>query len=102
MSNEQLKDNFVGIITNIYYSNDKKFKQKLNSFELCFELLQFTSKYLAKKGVESENFQAAIAEFVVIESIIDPYNLVSKIKDSIGNEADAQALVQNNFDYFLL
>ena len=36
------------------------------------------------------------------ESIIDPYMLVSKIKDSIGDENDAQTLVQMNFDSFLL
>jgi hypothetical protein len=37
----------------------------------------------------------------VVESIIDPYNLIAKIKEQIGNEAESQTLVQNNFDFFL-
>ena len=90
MKNDQLKPSLLGLFSRLYYKNHK-FEPNLHSFELCLEIITFTQRYLAKHWIPDDTiFEVGFGEFIVIESIVDPYNLVAKISESLGDEAKAQ------------
>ena len=63
----------------IFY--DQKLTLKLQAFETRFELLHFVNRYLVKSGTPPLSYDNNFKEFILIESIIDPYGLVQKINN---------------------
>ena len=77
-----MRHTFLGAFSRIFYKN-YKFEPSLHSFELSLGILTFTKSYLAKhKMIEDTVFEVNFGEYLVVESILDPYNLVAKISDS--------------------
>ena len=68
----------IGLIHEILYEpgKDSDFKPLMYSFDARFELLHFTNRFLKKK------LQKYVDEQVVVEAILDPYNLVTKIEET--------------------
>lgn len=58
--------------------NDTFEPNTISSFELRYALMSFVLKY-CKKHAQEQQFETVFNKFVVIEAIIDPYNLVQKI-----------------------
>ena len=84
VANSDVFQNFLErAVVNIFYN--EKLSTKIEAFELRLQLLIFSKKYV-KSSILENNWN----EFMLIESIIDPYGLVEKI-NRLTKSQDAQS-----------
>jgi hypothetical protein len=68
----------IDLIGKVFF---KELKPNIHPFELRYSILKFTTDYINKKQPNRFNqiFEILMDELIIMESINDPYNIISKI-----------------------